>query len=420
MPPKKKSRIPVTPGLKSTFDRTDSSQAAAEVPLRKAPAKGKTIDRLASDEPVLNDGWTDEQETTLFKAISIYRWKPAGMHKHFRMLSISNLMANHGVMDTHTRPPGIWKKLGTLYDMKLMDEREDMDDDVLEGREPKWTEFALPEEFKEMMAVRRPELDSKSWIDPREARQEMAKGGLDNDQEKAENVEENVGENERENEGENERENVEENVEDDERKENEEETEPGESEDVGEFEGVGGEVEDGTAGDEEEIVERTQNLEVTESIAPTPRRRGNRLSGVSSPSRLPPIGNFAPPIRVRGGTQHRRARARGRGGLGGRGNTTSMRGRRSEEATPARSENLSEAPNSSSQNTEDTGETTEEEDSDAGKEGEEEAAEDPPPVPATPKRGGAGGRGRGRGRGGSGASTAVAEADSVRRSIRNK
>jgi len=45
------------------------------------------------------------------------------MHKHFRMLSITNLMANHGVMDIHTRPPGIWKKLGTLYDMKLMDER---------------------------------------------------------------------------------------------------------------------------------------------------------------------------------------------------------------------------------------------------------------------------------------------------------
>ena len=32
-------------------------------------------------------------------------------------------MSSHGVSDAHTRPPGIWKKLGTLYDLKLMDER---------------------------------------------------------------------------------------------------------------------------------------------------------------------------------------------------------------------------------------------------------------------------------------------------------
>jgi len=29
-------------------------------------------------EPISFDGWTDEQETTLFKAISVYRLKPAG------------------------------------------------------------------------------------------------------------------------------------------------------------------------------------------------------------------------------------------------------------------------------------------------------------------------------------------------------
>lgn len=83
MPPKKKSRVPVKPDLKSTSDRTDNSQLAVadrEAPVANAPAKGKAVDRLASDEPVLNDGWTDEQETTLFKAISIYRWKPAGKY----------------------------------------------------------------------------------------------------------------------------------------------------------------------------------------------------------------------------------------------------------------------------------------------------------------------------------------------------
>ncbi|KAF8453979.1 chromatin modification-related protein EAF7-domain-containing protein [Terfezia claveryi] len=408
MPPKKKSRVPVKPDP----CKGGSPQAVAEAPLPKTPAKGKIIDRLASNEPVLNDAWTDEQETTLFKAISIYRWKPAGMHKHFRMLSITNLMANHGVMDTHTRPPGIWKKLGTLYDMKLMDEREDMDDDVLEGREPKWKEFALPREFKEMMAMR---LDSnaKDLVSLGEDKQERrAKDGSDNDLEDG-SAEENVEDDGRkvddgskeicgkkENGG---------------RKEGKEEKVPGISEDVGESERAGGEVEDGTVGDEEEIVQRTQNLEVTDSRATTPRRRGSRLSGVAALSRLPPIGNFAPPIRGRGGIQRRRAR--GRGGFGGRVNTMSTRGRRSDGATPARSENLSEAPNSGSQNTEDTGETTEEEDSNSGKGDNEEVAEDPPLVPATSKRGG---RGRGRGQGGSVAGSAVVESDFVRRSIRNK
>lgn len=279
-----------------------------------------------------------------------------------------------------------------------------MDDDVLEGREPKWTEFALPEEFKKIMVMRRLKPDSKNSTRLREARQEgRVNGGLDNDQEE---------------------ENAEESMEDYERKENEEEKEPNRSEDMEESEGAKDEVEDGTVGDEEEMVERTKNLEVTENIEPTPRRRGNRLSGIATIPRLPPIGNFAPPIRGRGGTQRRRARGRGR--LGNWGSTMSTRGSRSEEATPAKSENLSEAPNSSSQNTEDTGETTEEEDPDSGKGSEEEVEEDHPLVPTTLKRGGVGGQGRGRGRGrargGSSASTApaVVELDSVRRSIRNK
>lgn len=327
-----------------------------------------------------------------------------------------------------------------------------MDDDVFEGREPKWKEFVLPREFNEMMAMRL-ESNSKNLVSLREAGQGRgAKSGLDNDQEGG-CVEENVGgdgrsvDNRRkvdggskEDDGRREDggskvgdggEGNDESKEDDGRKEgdgrkggdgrkeSEEEKEPGESGGVEESEEAGAEVENSTTGDEEEIVQRTQNLEVTESIAPTPGRRGNRLNGVASPPRLPRTGNFAPPIKGRGGTPRRRARARGRGGFDGRWNATSTRGRRSDEATPARSENLIEVPNSSSQNAEDTGETTEEEDSNSGKGGDEEA-EDLPLVPVTPKRGGGGGRGRGRGRRGSGASTAVVEPDSVRRSIRNK
>lgn len=290
--------------------------------------------------------------------------------------------------------------------------KEDMDDDVLEGREPKWKEFALPKEFKEMMAMRL-DSNSKNLVSLQEDKEERrAKDGPDNDLEGA-SAEENVEDDGRKENGERKENGG--RKEGDGSKEGKEEKEPGISEDVGESERAGGEVEDGTVGDEEGIVERTQNLEVTESTATTPRRRGARLSGVAALPRLPPIGNFAPPIRGRGGIQRRRAR--GRGGFGGRMNRTSTRGRRSDEAIPARSENLSEAPNSSSQNTEDTGETTEEENSNSGKEDDEEVAEDPPLVLATPKRVG---RGRGRAQGGSGAGSAVVESDSVRRSIRNK
>lgn len=52
MPPKKKTKLP-----------SRAAPADADSPL---------------PEVVTFDGWTDEQETTLFKAISVYRLKPAG------------------------------------------------------------------------------------------------------------------------------------------------------------------------------------------------------------------------------------------------------------------------------------------------------------------------------------------------------
>lgn len=48
------------------------------------------------------------------------------MHKHFRMIAISQHLRNHGYTsskDSHTRIPGIWQKLGSLYNLEALDER---------------------------------------------------------------------------------------------------------------------------------------------------------------------------------------------------------------------------------------------------------------------------------------------------------
>lgn len=126
------------------------------------------------------DQWTDEQETALLKAV--VRWKPVGasvnnagamkssdsrrivgMHKHFRMLAIHDYMTAQGVVNPdheHTKISGIWEKLASLYNLPILDEREDLimndipDDDgnTIELYQP----FELPESvYGDLMFAKR-------------------------------------------------------------------------------------------------------------------------------------------------------------------------------------------------------------------------------------------------------------------------
>ena len=107
------------------------------------------------------DLWTDDQEISLLKATM--KWKPVGMHKHFRMLAIREYLLMEGVTaseDEHTRIPGIWEKLGSLYELSTLDDREDSIinetyDDGDESSES-FATFTLPsDEYGEKMFERR-------------------------------------------------------------------------------------------------------------------------------------------------------------------------------------------------------------------------------------------------------------------------
>ncbi|KAI1877276.1 uncharacterized protein JN550_001348 [Neoarthrinium moseri] len=172
MPPKRKAaraslgvstpKTP-TPMHEDSMD-IDTPQASDTPRAADTPTVGKP--NQPSAEELLGNIWTDDQESSLYKGI--IRWKPAGMHKHFRMLAISEHLRNHGInpdVETHTRIPGIWAKLRTLYSLDLIDERENYDDDV-----DKYKEFGLPNtEYWDMMFARRlPENPSEAPSSPPE------------------------------------------------------------------------------------------------------------------------------------------------------------------------------------------------------------------------------------------------------------
>lgn len=142
MGPKKKGRASTTATPASNDDAVEvDTPQAAETPNTTAANQTPAVD-IASP-------WTDDQVSMLLKAV--VRWKPAGaqtgalklpplhptralltltrpgMHKHFRMLAISEHLRSHGydpAVYTHLRIPGIWKKLSEFFNMPIIDDRE--------------------------------------------------------------------------------------------------------------------------------------------------------------------------------------------------------------------------------------------------------------------------------------------------------
>ncbi|KAG5437548.1 hypothetical protein PCANB_000976 [Pneumocystis canis] len=111
--------------------------------------------------------WTVDEEIALLRAICKYR--PVGIHKHFRIISIMQEMSSFSI-----RSSDIWEKLKTLYDLELLDEiserfrsgKNDLGEEyTLQGSY--FTEFLLPwEEYGEIMEEHRRASNSTSTSPP--------------------------------------------------------------------------------------------------------------------------------------------------------------------------------------------------------------------------------------------------------------
>jgi len=121
-----------------------------------------------------------------------------GLHKHFRMIAISQHLRNNGYTtpsDDHTRVPGIWKKLRSSYNLEALDDRVSIDgtlgrtcsckiqensfgDDASDDSNPakeSFSQFRLPQaDFGDKMFSRRLAPDgstSPSWLQQQSADQ---------------------------------------------------------------------------------------------------------------------------------------------------------------------------------------------------------------------------------------------------------
>ncbi|KAI0165674.1 chromatin modification-related protein EAF7-domain-containing protein [Xylariaceae sp. FL1272] len=191
MPPKRKSKAAAdaatpkasaTPAQDEDAMDVDTPKAADTPRAAGTPTTGKP--NLPTDAEILNNLWTEDQISSLFKAI--IRWKPSGMHRHFRVIAISEHLRNHGFdpdVETHTRIPGIWKKLREFYDMDMIDERDNSFDYVMslggdEAPEEIYNDFELPpDEFHDLMWARAAadENEPDNWSDGNEEVEEPTK-----------------------------------------------------------------------------------------------------------------------------------------------------------------------------------------------------------------------------------------------------
>ncbi|KAF9361137.1 hypothetical protein BGX26_005511 [Mortierella sp. AD094] len=97
-----------------------------------------------------SSNWDETMEMALFYAAT--KFKPVGMHKHFRMINLQKQFNKNS--HTLCTIAELWEKLGTMYDLQTLDEREDSgmfvdedEEDEEEDEEDQDISFKNSEEF---------------------------------------------------------------------------------------------------------------------------------------------------------------------------------------------------------------------------------------------------------------------------------
>ncbi|MCJ1396297.1 hypothetical protein MMC18_009186 [Xylographa bjoerkii] len=130
MPPKKKARLSSRAASTLSAETPAETMSAADDKATPAREDQSPVKDLSPAKDLLADPWTDEQEISLFKGM--VKWKPVG----------------------------IWEKLGSLYNLKILDEREDSFGELIpEDNDPRkepFVPFGLPgNDFGDLMFERR-------------------------------------------------------------------------------------------------------------------------------------------------------------------------------------------------------------------------------------------------------------------------
>jgi hypothetical protein len=112
-----------------------------------------------------NELWTPEMELTFLHAIT--KFKPVGIHKHFRMINLQRYFNSNSSKKLSTQE--LWNKFTELYNQEALDEQANRyNQEVLEAQAAKKrktvlspiqtdiTEFVLPsEEFDALISEQR-------------------------------------------------------------------------------------------------------------------------------------------------------------------------------------------------------------------------------------------------------------------------
>ncbi|KAJ3279459.1 hypothetical protein HK104_001454 [Borealophlyctis nickersoniae] len=151
----------ITAAMSEVQTRSTSPTRSSFTPEVSTPTVDVAEPSTANGEQDGPVNWTPEMDIALFQAIARYR--PVGVHKHFRMLNVQRFFNKHTGLSLNLDQ--LWAHLGTFYDLDALDAMADESDDdiTLDAARKRsgfpfkaYAEFNLPsDEFESIMIEQR-------------------------------------------------------------------------------------------------------------------------------------------------------------------------------------------------------------------------------------------------------------------------